>query len=340
MVSNTVLFTSPDADFSSVPGAFYRQTFFPTYGGSLYAMYLFGSVFPKGDTYDYTRNGRTLTKTGTPALSTGHAAVSATVGYTAPFSAIDLAGNGTQPCSIIAIGSNPLVTATATASLSGGGLGPFTVTNGGSGYNSTVPTVTLSGGTGSGGAATAVISGGQVTGINVTNPGSYTVAPTVTIAAPNGNFIMVNSYSASTAVNMMGVALRDTNSSRFEEAVHHTAGTGRNIGFASAFSPAYTSFRAAAFVSDLEEDLCMRWHPGVSAEATSPNTAQSTIANGGAGYSLGLRNGGSTAATLWGDNTGRLRAVAFYKNKKLTLAEFEDACEQFETRYGQVVGSW
>ncbi|OZI64618.1 phage tail tube protein [Bordetella genomosp. 4] len=57
----------------------------------------------------------------------------------------------------------------------------ITVTNGGSGYT-TAPTVTLSGGGGTGATATATVSGGVVTAITVTNPGSgYTSAPTVAI---------------------------------------------------------------------------------------------------------------------------------------------------------------
>ena len=51
----------------------------------------------------------------------------------------------------------------------------------GSGYTS-APTVSFSGGAGSGAAATAIISGGQVTGFTITNPGSgYTSVPTVTL---------------------------------------------------------------------------------------------------------------------------------------------------------------
>ena len=60
------------------------------------------------------------------------------------------------------------------------------VTNGGSGYTSR-PTVTISGGGGSGATASAVISDeGVVTSITVTDGGDgYTSTPTVTISAPN-----------------------------------------------------------------------------------------------------------------------------------------------------------
>jgi hypothetical protein len=84
--------------------------------------------------------------------------------------------------------SNANNQATATAVM--GGSSPhefvenFANLYGGSGYTN-APTVTISGGGGSGAQASATISGGVVTAINIINPGSgYTSAPTVTIAAP------------------------------------------------------------------------------------------------------------------------------------------------------------
>lgn len=63
----------------------------------------------------------------------------------------------------------------------------ITVTNGGSGYTS-IPTVTISGGGGTGAKAAAVIDSvtGAVTAIGMTDNGDdYTAAPTVTISDPN-----------------------------------------------------------------------------------------------------------------------------------------------------------
>ena len=63
-----------------------------------------------------------------------------------------------------------------------------------SGYT-TAPTVTFSGGGGTGASATATIdASGQVTGITITNGGSgYTSAPTVTISPP-GDDIYTGTY--------------------------------------------------------------------------------------------------------------------------------------------------
>lgn len=64
----------------------------------------------------------------------------------------------------------------------------ITLTNGGTGYFSGTPTVTLSGGGGTGATATATVFGGIVTSFTITNPGTgYTSAPTVTISGAGGS---------------------------------------------------------------------------------------------------------------------------------------------------------
>lgn len=76
------------------------------------------------------------------------------------------------------------VPAEATATLSGSAISTITVTNGGSGYT-TVPSVSITGGGGSGGgSATATILDGAVIKITVINGGSYETTPTVTIDPP------------------------------------------------------------------------------------------------------------------------------------------------------------
>ena len=75
--------------------------------------------------------------------------------------------------------------AAATATIDGR-VASITIVNGGSGY--TAPTVTLSGGGGTGALASATINGGVITGIAVTAAGTgYTSAPTVAITGQAGS---------------------------------------------------------------------------------------------------------------------------------------------------------
>ena len=68
-------------------------------------------------------------------------------------------------------------------SATSGSLDVFTITEAGVGYTS-APSVSFTGGGGTGAAATATISGGAVTAVTITNAGSgYTSAPTVAFTA-------------------------------------------------------------------------------------------------------------------------------------------------------------
>ena len=95
-----------------------------------------------------------------------------------------------------------LYLATATATISGDAVNAVTVTDGGEHYKSALPpTVTFSGGGGTGATATATVSSaGIVTGITITSGGNgYTSAPTVTIDySPKDNRAEVKSWNAST----------------------------------------------------------------------------------------------------------------------------------------------
>jgi Chaperone of endosialidase len=89
--------------------------------------------------------------------------------------------------------------ATATAIMGGSSphefVNGFTLITGGSGYSS-APTVTISGGGGSGALAQATLTGGSVSGISVINPGSgYTSTPTVIIASPSPDISYVTYWS-------------------------------------------------------------------------------------------------------------------------------------------------
>lgn len=82
--------------------------------------------------------------------------------------------------------------------LTRGRVTSVTVTNGGSGYTS-VPTVSFSGGGGSGVAGVAILNGGVVIGVLITNNGTgYTSAPTVSFTGGGGT-----GAAATAAINQL-----------------------------------------------------------------------------------------------------------------------------------------
>ncbi len=94
-----------------------------------------------------------------------------------------------------------LYLAAATAAITGDAVSSFTITDGGEHYKSALPpTVTITGGGGSGATGTAVVSAtGIVTGITVSSGGTgYTSAPTVTIDySPKDSRAEVKSWNSS-----------------------------------------------------------------------------------------------------------------------------------------------
>ena len=75
--------------------------------------------------------------------------------------------------------------ATATAILGAFKIGSIEITTKGSGYGTTAPVVSITGGGGTGAQATAVLVGGQVDRLTIDNAGSgYTSVPTITITDP------------------------------------------------------------------------------------------------------------------------------------------------------------
>lgn len=108
---------------------------------------------------------------------------------------------------VITGGGNPNRIAQGTAVIGGGGVVSIQITNGGTGYTSQ-PTVTISGGGGSGATAVAAGVADSITTISVVTPGvGYTFAPTVTISAPSGGgatatAIAITSFNGINAVNI------------------------------------------------------------------------------------------------------------------------------------------
>lgn len=116
-----------------------------------------------------------------------------------------LAGTGSSPA---LVGNKPFVAfavkaanslATGTSALTSNAVSGVTITNGGAGYV-TAPTVSFSGGGGTGATGTATVVNGVVTAVTITAGGSgYSSAPTVTFTAPNGGVPTIGASTSSTA---------------------------------------------------------------------------------------------------------------------------------------------
>lgn len=104
---------------------------------------------------------------------------------------------GKQPVVAFAVNSTGGL-ATGTAVRSSTTLGSVTIVNGGAGYT-TAPTVTVSGGGGTGATATATVVNGVVTAVTVTAAGTgYSSDPTITFSAPNGGAVTLGATTSAT----------------------------------------------------------------------------------------------------------------------------------------------
>ena len=115
---------------------------------------------------------------------------------TVGFVTLTSGGSGYTDDPAISYGNSGIVTATATAVLSGSEVSSITVDTAGSGYTlSSPPTVTIAEPFNVGVAATATVSiGGTIDSINVTNPGAgYTFTPKVTVGPPFDD--VLNTYT-------------------------------------------------------------------------------------------------------------------------------------------------
>nr|WP_315030990.1 hypothetical protein [uncultured Chryseobacterium sp.] len=137
-----------------------------------------------------------------------------------------------DPSAILHIENFNGVSATATATVSGGAVTGITIANGGSGYT-TAPTVNFYGGGsiingGTKARATATLSNGVITGITINNGGSgYTTAPTVVISGgnkgmlfPNLNIANLNSTTSPVASPANGLIAYNGGSNTNNKALH------------------------------------------------------------------------------------------------------------------------
>ena len=179
---------------------------------------------------------------------------------------------------------------TAPGSILGSGLSlkmvSTTLTSAGTGYHTSAPSVTISGGGGSGAAITASIGSGVVSGLTITNAGSgYTSVPTIAIAAPPAADQATVTATISGTFTVNGITSLD----------------GKN-GYAAAPTvtiAAPNAVTAAGSITSLVD--------GTGIQNMSVNTAGSgyitapTTANGGITFSAG--SGANVVANLSGAGT-------------------------------------
>lgn len=107
----------------------------------------------------------------------------------------NFSGTGLFGFALVDGGSNQTQTATGTATVDHGFLVAVTVTRGGSGYTA-APTVSATGGGGSGASFTVQFSGGVVTNVIVNSAGSgYTNPPTISFSSPPTNLVAQTYWS-------------------------------------------------------------------------------------------------------------------------------------------------
>ena len=137
------------------------------------------------DSGDGTGSGATATATVVNGIVTAITVTNTGSNYTAPVVTL-------SPPSVFNSGFvNPVVTftnnapATATATIQSGALTAITLTNGAKYYGTTPPTITITGGGGSGASATATVFNGVITAITLNSVGTgYTSVPIISIAPP------------------------------------------------------------------------------------------------------------------------------------------------------------
>ena len=143
----------------------------------------------QGDTHtflaQYPAPGSTVGDVGVDAWT----AMVATTDYTANSQANGMGTDLTSSLTVTTVAATDTATSRriTVGNTAGSAVGSITVTAGGSGYT-TAPTVSLTGGGGTGATATAVLAGSAVTSITITAGGSgYTTAPTVSITGGGGS---------------------------------------------------------------------------------------------------------------------------------------------------------
>jgi hypothetical protein len=215
--------------------------------------------------------------TGTTSLVGGSGYTTATVAFSAP----QVAGG---------------VTASGSAVLASRGVSAIAISQGGAGYT-TAPTITFTGGDGTGATATATVSGGAITVINVTSAGTgYTTAPTVVITPAAGDTITTPAVATATLTAVAISSITVTNPGSGYTAVPTVTIEGDGIG-ATAEATIGTSTITSITITAAGSGY--RTAPTVTLVGGSPSTAATigavtiatsdvqslTVTTAGSGYS-------------------------------------------------------
>ncbi len=219
-----------------------------------------------------------------PPLASGGSSTNVTSSRQIPLS-YSQAGNYTINASIE---FPPTTRSTASAAISGT-VTSVNLSTLGSGYTS-APTVSFTGGGGTGAAGTAVIAGGAVVAIHITNPGTgYSTAPAVSLSGGGG--------SGATATSVM--------TGTVSSVTFGTAGTGYISAPSVVFTGGAGGNGAAATISPTGSVTAFAITSGGSGYTSAPSVAVSapggggTTATGSATVSLGV-----TTLTVTGAGSG------------------------------------
>ena len=194
-------------------------------------------------------------------------------------------------------------TAVATLGLS---TASFTLAGGTTVY-SAAPTVTITGGGGSGASATAVLTSGIVTGITLTNPGvGYTSAPTIAFSGGTVTTAGTNPTGTGNATNFIIAAIQVTNpGSGYTSApsVTFSSGTGTT-------ATANLSAVILAANSSLGGTGDLLIHPGISGSFTLTKVGSGTLTLNGTNTYSGATTVNAGRLALAGSLTGNLTTNA------------------------------
>jgi hypothetical protein len=200
------------------------------------------------------------------------------------------------------IAAPALSVAVAQAQVVNGFVVGLTLLDRGYGYL-TPPTVTISGGQGSGATATAQVANGRVTGFTITNPGSgYTSIPQVTIASPAGFGLTLSLHPIAFPLPMPDAKFPLSRPSAYGEVISW----GYNGDGQTNVPPGLTNIIAVSagydFSLALRDDLTVAaWGGNLHNQLSIPAPLSSVVRiAAGHSHALALKTDGTVQA--WGDN--------------------------------------